>query len=211
MHQVTGKLLSNVEFTQQTLVFEGQQFEGFLEVTNEVRQTYFQNTIDNPRLREESCAAVEEWPNGIVMVNSEPLGSPLTGPVHLHLDSMDGDEVGGSVALSLDVTEESGERVVLAVRPGPLLVDPAFVGRGHRVDLISAACWLLQDVMVGLFEGYGPDTEVYFGVQTEGVPEVDEELRDALHKTLEVTGQALTPTEGDQPELDFQLTEPEAA
>lgn len=193
MNTNTSTLLTQVKFTPNSVAFNNGQFSGHLDVTQQVRESFVNNTETDSVVRAENRQLIADMPVGELLVSSVVTANRFESGVEiLRLVSMDGDDAAGSLELSLQVTEISDTEISLKVMPLYLSVSPTFADQGHGLDLISGACWLVQDVVAELFatSTAGKTLNLGVSVHQDALGELDEDLINGLSATLAATAAA---------------------
>lgn len=193
MNTNTSTLLTKVQFTPATVVFRDGQLSGFLDVADDVRETYINNTVESADVRETMRQAARAMPTGEVIVSSVARSNRFDAGVEIiRLVSMHGDAPAGELEMAVRLSATGQNEMSFEVQPLYMSVASKFAGQGHTLDLISAACWLVQD-MVAELSGDVSGANLTLGVTVN--PELDGVLNQhfvkALALTLEVTGNAL--------------------
>lgn len=209
MKAMTTSLLSQTPFSSTTLQFSQEGFTGYLEVTQELRETYFQNVVGQVEYREQNCEAIADMPDGVVEVHSVRVGNEERLVMH----SVSGDDVAGTLEFGLDMATSDEGQLLVKVTPYDLMVEPEFMGEGHVLDLLSAACWLVQDIVAGLFENeaVAEHSSIGLGVCCSGENPVVMDMAQAFAATLAVTGEAMCADHSLAKNEDFYLHFKQAA
>lgn len=189
---ITSQLLSQVQFSADVAFVDG-AFKGSLDVTRDIRETYLNNTLDAGETLENSRAAVAEMLVGEVVVSSCAVPEGFDAKAQaVRIVSMEGDVQAGELEMAFALTSKGENELMLNILPMKVAVVAEYENRGHGLDLISAACWLAQDIVSEMFLNSQGTTTIALSVnvQSENTTEAMAALVHGITSTLEVTGKA---------------------
>lgn len=204
--QQLNATLANVEFTPDTVQFDGVNLTGMLEADDTVRETYFFNTIADASLAEDALVKSQDLPVGVLLLNPTEYeaaefgieggwGASLsvvgetgdeTQSMSYSIVSLEDEEAAAALQVNVKLSRKSeGREIVLTFQPGSMMVKEAYVGHGHKLDLAAGACWLAQDFATTIYLRAGADTQITVRVEPVNGSEENVEFGAALATTLE--------------------------
>jgi hypothetical protein len=204
--QQLNATLANVEFTPDTVQFDGANLTGMLEADDTVRETYFFNTIADAAQAEEALVQSQDLPVGVLLLNPSEYdaaefgieggwGSSLSAvgeagddeqSMSYSIVSLEDEEAAAALQVNVTLSRKNeGRDIVLAFQPGSMMVKEEYVGHGHKLDLAAGACWLAQDFATCIYLGAGADTKITVRVEPVNGSEENVEFGAALATTLE--------------------------
>lgn len=206
--------LANVEFNPDTLHFDGFNVSGILEADDEVRSTYFTNTISDATKAEQAFVQSQDLPVGVLMLNpAETEYSPTefgiegswgealsrhgdTGAANeamsFSLVSLDDEEAAAALQVSVKLVQQNeGRNLTLSFQLGNMMVKPEYEGRGHKLDLAAGICWMAQDITTCICLAAAPDAQIKVSVETLDASDENVDFGTALVMTLEGVREAM--------------------
>jgi hypothetical protein len=206
MNTQLNATLANIEFTPDTVQFDGFSLTGMLEADDTVRETYFFNTIADASKVEEALVKSQDLPVGVLLVNPAEYeaaefgieggwGSSLgvvsesgeeTQSLSYSLVSLEDEQAAAALQVNVKLSQKNeGREIVLTVQPGSMMVKDCYKGHGHKLDLAAGACWLAQDFATSIYLGASADTKITVRVEPVNNSEESMEFGAALATTLE--------------------------
>jgi hypothetical protein len=204
--------LANVEFNPDTVRFDGFALSGLLEADDAVRETYFTNTIADATKADEAFVQSQSLPVGVVLLNPAEYAPSELGmegqwgtelirttdataeheELTFSLVSLDDEEAAGALQVKVQLCHQVDARETnITFHLGSMLLKEGFEGRGHKLDMAAAACWLAQDIATCLYLEAPSDVRVAVRVETLESSQEAESLAVALATTLDGVREAV--------------------